>query len=424
MFKQISKLKAVLLSSKQRANPLLLRKSLTSQTSIIDNSAVKKPLSEEIMLLCENAYLKEPLTRKGILKRSHDAFERWLRIESEDERIGEIFTKLEKRTDLKNKLIDLLKNAMIYGVGYLEIIYENDTEPPDQEPPQTRIIGLELIDPKTLWPVYQDDPNKERYGELLYYEQRINKPAIKSIKLHPSRIIEFKYDTLADGRRPVGVIEPMLHVINAKVLLDKASGQIPKKVISQIIMAKIEGATQEELDAWAEALKAMADAGRFVGTESVDIQVENTGKALDIKPYSEHLIYQIAGGVGVPYTVLLGAGAGTLSTSETNLRDYYSDLRDLQVRFTPIIKRLLDWELAVDGVKADYEIVWNEIYADEKSEAEILATRARAIDLLMANGIISTNEAREILGLEPLPELEEESASFGPRVRGGRYAHG
>jgi len=424
MFEQISKIRAALFKSKQRANPLLLRKSLTSQTSIIDNSAAKKPLSEEIMLLCENAYLKEPLTRKGILKRSHDAFERWLRIESEDERIGEIFTELEKRTDLKNKLIDLLKNAMIYGVGYLEIIYENDTEPPDQEPPETRIISLELIDPKTLWPIYQDDPNKERYGELLYYEQRINKPAVKPVKLHPARIIEFKYDTLADGRRPVGVIEPMLHVINAKVLLDKASGQIPKKVISQIIMAKIEGATQEELDAWAEALKAMADAGRFVGTESVDIQVENTGKALDIKPYSEHLIYQIAGGVGVPYTVLLGAGAGTLSTSETNLRDYYSDLRDLQVRFTPIIKRLLDWELAIEGVKAEYEIVWNEIYADEKSEAEILATRARAIDLLMANGIISTNEAREILGLEPLPELEEEAATFGPRLRGGRYAHG
>ncbi|MBO8181158.1 MAG: DUF1073 domain-containing protein, partial [Archaeoglobus sp.] len=210
--KQISTLAARLFPRKQRVSPLRLRKSLTPQASIITNKAVYKPLSEEVMLLCENAYLKEPLTRKGILKRSHDAFERWLRIESEDERVKEIFTELEKRTDLKNRLIDLLKNAMIYGVGYLEIIYENDTEPPDQEPPETPIIGLELIDPKTLWPVYQDDPNKERYGELLYYEQRINRPGVKPVKLHPARVIEFKYDTLADGRRPVGVIEPMLHV--------------------------------------------------------------------------------------------------------------------------------------------------------------------------------------------------------------------
>jgi len=406
--------------------PVELRKSQVSTVEQTILSTAISRLSPELMVLCENAYLSEPLTRKGILKRSHDTFERWLRVESENERVGEIFAELEKRTDLKNMLIDLLKNAMIYGVGYLEIVYENDTNPASEEPPQTRIIGLELIDPKTIFPVYQADPSKEDYGEILYYQQEIKAMPNRVIKLHPGRIIEFKYDTLADGRRPVGVVEPMLHVIEAKIALDKSAGRIPKKVVSQIITATLkgDGVTQQLLDEWAKAFAKMEDVGRFVTPEMVEVDVKEGGKALDIKPYSEHLIYQIAGGVGVPYTVLLGAGAGTLSTSETNLRDYYSDLRDLQVRFTPIIKRLLDWELAVEGVKAEYEIIWNEIYADEKSEAEILATRARAIDLLMANGIISTNEAREILGLEPLPELEEESASFGPRIRGGRYAHG
>ncbi|MBO8180273.1 MAG: phage portal protein [Archaeoglobus sp.] len=416
-----------LFKRKQALNPPVeLRKSQTSDIKQTILSTAISRLSPELMVLCENAYLSEPLTRKGILKRSHDVFERWLRIESEDERVKEIFAELEKRTDLKNKLIDLLKNAMIYGVGYLEIVYENDTNPASEEPPQTRIISLELIDPKTIFPVYQADPNKEDYGEILYYQQEIKAMPNRVIKLHPSRIIEFKYDTLADGRRPVGVIEPMLHVVEAKITLDKSAGRIPKKVISQIITATLkgDGVTQQLLDEWAKAFAKMEDVGRFVTPEMVEVDVKEGGKALDIKPYSEHLIYQIAGGVGVPYTVLLGAGAGTLSTSETNLRDYYSDLRDLQVRFTPIIKRLLDWELAVEGVNVGYEIVWNEIYADEKSEADILATKARAIDLLINDGIIGVNEARELLGLEPLPEFEEEAAPFGPRLRGGRYAHG
>lgn len=416
-----------LFKRKQALNPPVeLRKSQVSTVEQTILSTAISRLSPELMVLCENAYLSEPLTRKGILKRSHDTFERWLRIESEDERVKEIFAELEKRTDLKNKLIDLLKNAMIYGVGYLEVVYENDTNPASEEPPQTKIVSLELIDPKTIFPVYQADPNKEDYGEILYYQQEIKAIPNRVIKLHPSRIIEFKYDTLADGRRPVGVIEPMLHVVEAKITLDKSAGRIPKKVISQIITATLkgDGVTQQLLDEWAKAFAKMEDVGRFVTPEMVEVDVKEGGKALDIKPYSEHLIYQIAGGVGVPYTVLLGAGAGTLSTSETNLRDYYSDLRDLQVRFTPIIKRLLNWELAVEGVKADYEIVWNEIYADEKSEADILATKARAIDLLINDGIIGVNEARELLGLEPLPEFEEEAASFGPRLRGGRYTHG
>jgi len=381
-------------------------------------------IDQELMKLFENAYLNEPLTRKGILKRSHDAIEGWLTIKSEDERIPKIFDELANRTDLKNKLIDLLKNSMVYGVGYLEIVYENDDKPPDEEPPATHIIEIALIDPKTIYPVYQTDPTKDNYGEILYYEQTVNNPAIKPIQIHKDRIIEFKYDTLGDGKRPVGVIEPMLHVIESKIALDKASGRIPKKVVSQIVTAILKGdVTQTELDEWAKALVKMEDVGRFVAPENVEIDVKELGKALDIKPYSEHLIYQIAGGVNVPYTVLLGAGAGTLSTSETNLRDYYSDLKDLQVRFTPIIRRLLDWELKLEGITPEYEVKWNEIYADEQSEANIISTKARAIDLLLANGVISINEAREMLNLPPVKE-EELSARFGTPIRRGWYAEG
>ena len=407
--------------------PISLRRSLlpSAQTTII-STAISR-LDKELMVLCENAYLNEPLTRKGIYKRSHDTFERWLRVDTEEEKIRVIFRELEDRLDLKNKLIDLLKNSMIYGVGYLEIVYENDTEPADQEPPKTRIIGLEPIDPKTISPVFQNNPEKEDYGELVYYQQDVVGVQSKKIRLHPMRIIEFKYDTFGDGRRCIGIIEPMLYVIEAKITLDKASGRIPKKVISQIITATLKGdtVTQELLDEWAKAFKSMEEVGRFVTPELVEVDIKEGGTALDIKPYSEHLIYQISGGVGVPYTVLLGSGAGTLSTAETNLRDYYNDLRDLQVRFTPIIKRLLNWELEIGGIdNGEYDIIWNEIFADEKSEADILAQKARAIDMLMANGVISINEARELIGVDPLPELEEEQAGYGARVRGGRYAHG
>ncbi|MBO8173496.1 MAG: phage portal protein [Bacillaceae bacterium] len=404
--------------------PALFRKTHVSVGPTRELSGQYQLLSKELMIFCENAYMSEPLTRKGILKRSHDTFERWVGVISDDARVDEIFTDLEARADLKTKLIDLLKNAMIYGVGYLEVVYENDTNPASDEPPHTRIVGLELIDPKTITPVYQTNPNAEDYGQVVYYEQRVS-PTVQEIKLHPTRVIAFAYDTVGDGHRPIGVIEPMLRVIEAKLVLDKVAGKIPKKVISQIITATLkgEGMTQQLLDEWARAFTRMEDVGRFVLPEMVEVDIKEGGKALDIKPFSEHLIYQIAAGVGVPYTVLLGSGAGTLSTAETNLRDYYNDLKDLQVRFTPILTRLLEWELQAEGVQADYTISWNEIYADEQSEADILATKAKAIDMLLLNGVISVNEAREMLGLPPLEEGGT-GERFGTPVKRGRYAHG
>ena len=397
-----------------------LRKSSIEPANIPEEA--QKCIDIELLQHLENAYLNEPLTRKAILKRSHDVVERFLEIKTEDPAVYNLFWEFVDRVDLKNRLIDLLKNAMIYGAGYLEIVVDDDDAALDEELPVHEIVDLAVISPKTIAPIWDVDPKSPTYGQIKYFYQWV--PGINAnLEIHPSRVILFPFDTVGDGTRFVGVIEPMLHVIAAKVQLDKASGEIPKKVISQIISVNVEKATQKELDAWAKALEQMATAGRFVGSERVKFDVKDAGKALDIKAYSEHLIYQIAGGTGVPYTVLLGAGAGTLSTSEINLRDYYSDLKDLQVRLTPIIRHLFEHELKANGIgNADYEFEWLEIYADEQSEAEILKIKAQAVKDLLEWGVISTDEARDILGL-PSKEVAEESKVKRPGVpiRGGWY---
>ncbi len=395
-----------------------LRKTAPTKAALPESA--QQYIDIELLQYCENAYLSEPLTRKAILKRSHDVVERFMEIRTEDPNVYNLFWDLVERIDLKNRLIDILKNAMIYGVGYLEIVVEDDDADLEDELPMNQIIDLALIDPKTIAPVWDTNPKSPTYGQIAYFYQWV--PGMtENLKIHPSRIIMFPFDTLGDGTRFVGIIEPMLQVIAAKIELDKAAGQIPKKVISQIISVNVDKATQSELTAWEKALEKMATAGRFVGSERVKFDVKDTGKALDIKPYSEHLIFQIAGGTGVPYTVLLGAGAGTLSTAEINLRDYYSDLKDLQVRLTPIVKRIFEHELKANGIaNAEYEFEWLEIYADEQSEAEILKIKAQAVKDLLEWGVINTDEAREILGLPPR-EIAEERKEYGTPVRGGKY---
>lgn len=394
----------------------LARKTRTTDAGLPEEIAAF--IDTELLGYLENAYLQEPLTRKGILKRSHDAVERWLDIISEDARVIEAFEEFETRTDLRNRLIDMLKNSMIYGVGYLEVVIEGDDTAPDEPLPSGRIEELALVSPKLLAPVWDKETGHVAY--FAHYKPGLN----ETVHVHPSRIIMLPYDTIRDGHRFVGVIEPMLHVVAAKIELDKASGQIPKKVVSQIIAVNIANGTRKEVTEWLNALEKLKEAGRFVASDRVNFQFHEAAKALDIKPYSEHLIYQIAGGVGVPYTVLLGAGAGTISTSETNLRDYYSDLKDIQTRLTPLIRAVFNLELKALGMDgADYTVEWREIFADEQSEADVLARKAAAIEKLISVGIITTDEARDILGLPPLEAVEaEESAQFGTKVRSGWYA--
>ena len=51
-----------------------------------------------------------------------------------------------------------------------------------------------------------------------------------------------------------------------------------------------------------------------------------------------------------------------------------------------------------------------------------MLTRARAIDLLIQDGLITVDEARDFLGLPPLETVERaEQAEVGPRLKGRWY---
>jgi hypothetical protein len=87
----------------------------------------------------------------------------------------------------------------------------------------------------------------------------------------------------------------------------------------------------------------------------------------------------------------------------------------LQERFTPIVKRIIDLELKLQGINdVDYEIVWNPLYTNDEKESEILLNKARAANQLVEFGILSTDEIREIFfGLEPR-ESAPEGKKEGP----------
>ncbi len=391
------------------------RKSATATASLtgartIRNIIGKEKTSKELKL----AYACEPCVHKAINKQASDTFERWFEVrppEGEElpERVDEVVKDLVTRTGMKQKLILMLKQAMILGTGYLEIVFDNDSADLDEGPNGGGISDLVLVDSDTIVPIVDEKFGSETHGEILHFEQTIS-GEVK--KIHPSRIIYFPFDQMGTEPEGISVIRPVYELVKSKIILDQLSGKIPQSVVKQIIDLRITGANTDDLKKGEEKLKEVQNALRFVGSEKHDFKVHDAGRGLDVEPFTEHVVQQLSTGLGIPKTIMTGAEAGKLATAEINLRDYYSDIRNLQERFTPIIRRVFDVEFEFQSLKdINYEIEWNVLYTNDAAESEILFNKARAADYLITSGTLSADEVREIFfGLEPRESNPENEA--------------
>jgi len=114
----------------------------------------------------------------------------------------------------------------------------------------------------------------------------------------------------------------------------------------------------------------------------------------------------------MPTHILTGIQVGKVTGAEVGTGDYVKDCRDDQeLDYSPLLTRLYSMLLKGKGRSfSKYEIVWNPIYIDEMSEADILLKRVQAADLAYngargAGGFIEDSEARRIFN-EGQIELE------------------
>ncbi|GAH14260.1 unnamed protein product, partial [marine sediment metagenome] len=98
----------------------------------------------------------------------------------------------------------------------------------------------------------------------------------------------------------------------------------------------------------------------------------------------------------MPTHMLTGVVVGRSSGAETGYSDYYRDVSDDQdLIYTPLIRKLYGQLLAAHEREFAYNIIWNQIYIDEKAEAEIDDIRSQSAERLKAAGIIDNKEARQ-----------------------------
>jgi SPP1 gp7 family putative phage head morphogenesis protein len=141
-----------------------------------------------------------------------------------------------------------------------------------------------------------------------------------------------------------------------------------------------EDAEDDEFDEAEKNFTDISARDTFVSPSGYKIHVHDTGKALNPQPTIDYTMDTIGGSARIPRAILLGAQAGAISGSETNIKDYFKGITTIQKNFIdPLLmgfyRQQQKFKILVDG---DFELEWNPVWEmTEKEDAEIDLMKAR-----------------------------------------------
>ncbi len=348
----------------------------------------------------EGVFRQEPLFKRGIIKHSADLVREWFTLrtpEGEEHPQDEAFQAWARTQRLKRKLNTLIASSHIYGDGFLERTWSDETT----DDPIT--VGKEQVsEAATLDAVYVVDPvnldlRTPEGADDNAFAVEARRGGQQDLILHPDRYSQLKLFDLPGYLHGVATSEAAYHSAHSKIQGDQASGEILYHCGVPFTHVMIEGADDDETDAVTSMLNSDEVIRGYASDESHTVESVNPG-AVDPGPFYENFVESIAAAVGMPKAKLRGAQAGTLAGSKMNERDYHEELSGLQETvLTPLVKDLVQGHL---GLEQDaFMVDWHAFDVSPEVKASVDRDRARAFTDLV-NGGVNPRAAAEVVGFD------------------------
>jgi len=337
---------------------------------------------------------ESPILMKGVRKKSLDTFRAWFLVEALDGHGSPVaadiqaFTDFEKRSDFRAKCVLAKVGSHVYGNGYILITFTADKGVPLSQPPSEKSepFTASLINPEYI---NSTTPS----GDFVFSKHDGTEDKV----IHKDRIIHFKANALPGYNLGTSTIDVLRWTLFSKKNIDIAAGHILAWFSHGIIDYKRENMTAEELAAITKIAKTHP--GTYIHDQDTEISVHNP-TAIDPKPFYDYVVLNIAAALNMPTHVLTGIQTGRVTGSEIGFADYYRDIHDEQeLEITPQLEYLYARILRARGRKWKYQLVWNPIYIDEMTEANLMEKRINAAEKALngtkgIGGFIDTEEAR------------------------------
>lgn len=303
------------------------------------------------------------------------------------------------------------------GDGYLLITFTGDEKTKLDDPPakdacpyKVRLIKSEFITEIGYYPPKKKFYEKQLIKHFHYVDDKNN----RDNWIYPDRIVHMENDKLF-GEFGNSKVNLLRNIIKSSVNIDIAVGEILAWFAHGSYDITQQNCNDVEIKKWQDIVNQHP--GAYIHGEDSTL-VAITPQAIDPKPFYDYLVLSIAAAFFMPTHILTGIQVGKVTGAEVGTGDYVKDLKDDQeLDFNPPLERLYSMILKAKGRSFDkYETVWNPIYIDELSEAEILGKRVTAADLAFngargAGGFIDMEETRRIFNtgqivLEPKKKVK------------------
>jgi len=355
--------------------------------------------------------MKSPYARK-IISKYNEIFTDF-EIDTDNEsfkKYAEEFNNFLKDIKAKKYLRILNTDAITFGTGYLEIVFDDDRDVDEPVESFTYFALIDSID-RVNRELEVHKP-KDSSDDFKGYDI-IDSNLVKKKKIHKDRVL------VSDVFEKSRILETVYHACLAADRGLKSIKDIMHRYslpFYDITVFRVSGG--DEIEKISKAVRKAMGETDFVHTDRFKVEPKGFGGMnIPFKDIYDVLLDAISAGSGIPKTLLVGSGQGTISTSETNLKDWFNTILPIQDYYEDeiILGRLFELYCQMKGydyskIRPELYVVWADLIPEDKErKAKIRKTHAEADALYIDRGIpievINRDRQRE--GLEPL-EIEEE----------------
>jgi len=341
----------------------------------------------------EEMYLRTGFCYRIINKISDDVLDNGFSIENNDVLAKDI-EELNKRVKLIPKFKKAYTYARLFGFSFLTLGWEDAAQKLSDDLLNAKDLkyAVPLMPSQISEIILDQDQRSERFGEVEFIV--INSSGAQKKKIHWKRFLHIVHDDFKSNAKGVSSVLPAYNYLQTLENIIWAAGQAYYRNAAPFAKITINGASDKELLKYDEKMDDISVRTRFLSNENFGLEFLPT-TPIDPTPFFQVALTAVCTTLGIPKQIAEGTNAGAISGSETNLKDYYSDLSSVQtLTIEPLLREI--YQRCQDNAiiaQGDYDIKWESLFEmNEKDTALTEYAKSQAYLNYVNAGLVPKEE--------------------------------
>jgi hypothetical protein len=323
-----------------------------------------------------NVYLSDPLVRSLIDLPCFYAVKDNYDIVTEDDKVRETVEEMFRDINVENTMYNWLRNARIFGTGYLEWTGDN----------------LVLRSSQNMY------VQRNEHGQILYYYQDVGEDK-ENVRFEEEEIIELKNNPFDDYAYGLSDIHPILYLVDLKDYAERDIGAALNKYATSRfdISCGLPDMPYgpDKINEVVAAFNALEPGEDIIHGNDIEIkELQGTQRAFEYGKYTDDLMDKIHMALKVPKTMW---------TDPDKARPIFEPyVRYLQT----MVEAAMNAQLMPQLEDGEAKFRFRQINVDDAF------TKAKTDMIYLSEGVLSPGEVREERGLDPegVVELDMETS--------------